>query len=52
LNGDDWTFGKHNKVDSHPTLNDFRRTVADYLAWEVSDLLKNQKDEEDSLGKF
>jgi hypothetical protein len=35
----------------HPTLDDFRQTVADYLAWEVSSLIKNQIDEEVSLGK-
>lgn len=48
--GDDWN--QSAPVDTRPTLNDFRRTVADYLAWEVSNLLKNKKDEEDGLGKF
>ena len=51
LNGDDWTFSKHKKIDTCPTIDDFRCTVADYLAWEVSNLLKHKK-EEDSLGKF
>jgi putative S of type II restriction endonuclease, N6_Mtase domain protein len=31
-------------------LKDFKKTVADYLAWEVSNLLKN-KGEDDCLGK-
>ena len=48
--GDDWN--QSAPVDTRPTLNDFRRTVADYLAWEVSNLLKNKKEEEDGLGKF
>jgi len=48
--GDDWN--QSAPVDTRPTLSDFRRTVADYLAWEVSNLLKNKKDEEDGLGKF
>lgn len=48
--GADWN--QSAPVDTRPTLNDFRRTVADYLAWEVSNLLKNQPDTEDSLGKF
>lgn len=48
--GNDWN--QTAPVDTRPTLNDFRRTVADYLAWEVSNLLKNQPDTEDSLGKF
>lgn len=51
LNGDDWTYSKHKKIDTCPTLDDFRRSVADYLAWEVSNILKNNKEEE-SLGKF
>ena len=47
--GADWN--QSAPVDTRPTLDDFRRTVADYLAWEVSNLLKNQHDEEDGLGK-
>lgn len=48
-NGADWN--QTTPIDTRPTLDDFRRTVADYLAWEVSNLLKHKK-EEDSLGKF
>lgn len=48
--GKDWNFGKHQRVDTKPTLDDFKKTVADYLAWEVSSLLKKQRDT-DSLGK-
>lgn len=38
-------------VDTRPTIEDLKRTVADYLAWEVSNLLKNQPNTDDSLGK-
>lgn len=38
--GDDWNFDQHAKIDSVPTLEDFRKSVADYLAWEVDQLLK------------
>lgn len=48
-NGADWN--KSAPVDTRPTLNDFKRTVAEYLAWEVSNLLKGQSPNEDSLGK-
>ena len=48
--GADWN--QSAPVDTRPTLEDFKRTVADYLAWEVSNLLKNKHDEEDCLGKF
>ena len=37
---DDWNFDKHQKIDTKPALKDFKKTVADYLAWEVSNLIK------------
>lgn len=40
LEGNDWNFTQHKKIDTKPTLVDFKKTVADYLAWEVSQLLK------------
>ena len=40
--GNDWNFEQHQIIDTKPTLNDFKKTVADYLAWEVEQLLKNK----------
>ena len=40
LDGNDWTFSQHRKIDTTPKLEDFKKTVADYLAWKVSTLLK------------
>lgn len=40
--GKDWNFDQHKRIDTRPTLIDFKRTVADYLAWEVSRILKEQ----------
>lgn len=48
-NGADWN--QTAPTDTRPTLEDFKKTVSDYLAWEVSNLLKNQNSEDDSLGK-
>lgn len=48
-NGADWN--QSAPVDTKPTLEDFKKTVSDYLAWEVSTLLKNQTMENDCLGK-
>ena len=48
-NGADWN--QTAPIDTKPTLEDFRKTVSDYLAWEVSNLLKNQSLEDDRLGK-
>ena len=42
LNGNDWTFTQHKKIDTTPTEEDFKKTVADYLAWKVSAILKGQ----------
>lgn len=42
--GADWNFDQHKKIDAKPTLADFKKTVADYLAWEVSQLLAKQGD--------
>ena len=48
-NGNDWN--QTAPIDTKPTLEDFKKTVADYLAWEVSTLLKNQSLEDERLGK-
>lgn len=48
-NGADWN--QATPIDTTPTLKDFKKTVSDYLAWEVSNLLKNQRTEDDRLGK-
>lgn len=47
--GKDWN--QTAPIDTKPTLQDFRKTVSDYLAWEVSNLLKHQSEKEESLGK-
>lgn len=48
-NGADWN--QRSPIDTKPTLKDFKKTVSDYLAWEVSNILKNQDKEDESLGK-
>ena len=48
--GKDWNQAA--PIDTKPTLQDFKKTVSDYLAWEVSNLLKKQGNiQEDGLGK-
>lgn len=42
LNGDDWTYNQHKKIDTTPTEEDFKKTVADYFAWKVSAILKGE----------
>lgn len=42
LNGDDWTFTQHRKIDTTPTEADFKKTVADYLAWKIGAILKGE----------
>ena len=45
----DWN--KSAPIDTKPTLQDFKKTVSDYLSWEVSSLLKNDNNTDWSLGK-
>jgi len=40
LNGNDWTFSQHKKIDTIPTEDDFKNTVSEYLSWKVSNLMK------------
>lgn len=40
LNGDDWLFTQHQKIDTTPTEEDFKHTVSNYLSWKVSNLMK------------
>lgn len=49
LAGDDWN--QSAPIDITPTLEDFKKTVSDYLAWEVSNILKRQNREDERLGK-
>ncbi len=46
--GADWN--QSAPVDTRPTLADFKKTVGDYLAWEVSNILKRSTEDE-RLGK-
>ncbi|MDD7384847.1 MAG: N-6 DNA methylase [Actinomycetaceae bacterium] len=47
--GNDWN--QSAPVDTTPTLDDFKKTVSDYLAWEVSNILKGRGSEDERLGK-
>ena len=47
--GADWN--QTAPIDTRPTFEDFKKTVNDFLAYEVSNLLKNQQKEDDRLGK-
>ena len=49
LAGDDWN--QSAPIDITPTLDDFKKTVSDYLAWEVSNILKRSNREDERLGK-
>ena len=40
LEGNDWCFSQHKKIDTRPTEADFRKTVAEYLSWKVGQIIK------------
>lgn len=48
-NGADWN--QSVPIDTRPTLADFKKTIAEYLAWEVSNLIKNSELEDERLKK-
>lgn len=48
-NGADWN--QTAPIDTKPNLDDLRKTVSAYLAYEVSNLIKKQEAEDDRLGK-
>ena len=48
LEGNDWTYSQHKKIDIKPTEDDFKKVVKEYMAWQISDLIKNG---DDCLGK-
>ncbi len=48
-NGADWNQAA--LIDTKPTLQDFKKTVSDYLAWEVSSILKQQNTKDENQGK-
>lgn len=42
LNGDDWTFNQHKEIDLIPIEDDFKKVVADYLAWKIGAILRGE----------
>lgn len=42
LKGNDWTYGQHKKIETIPTEEDFRKVVKDYLAWRVSEVIRQE----------
>ena len=43
--GTDWNYNP--TIDTKPKLEDFKKTISDYLAWEVSQLLKYQGEKQE-----
>lgn len=43
LNGNDWTFAQHKKRDINPKIDDFKKTVKDFLAWKVSTIIQDEQ---------
>lgn len=42
LEGNDWTFAQHKKIDIRPTIDDFKKTVKDFLSWKVSQIIQQE----------
>nr|WP_317334079.1 N-6 DNA methylase [uncultured Romboutsia sp.] len=48
-NGADWN--QSAPIDTKPKLEDFKKTISDYLTWEVANILKGKSEDNKSLGK-
>lgn len=48
LEGNDWTFAQHKKVDTSAKIEDFQKVVKEYLSWKVGEIIKA----EGALGKM
>ena len=49
-NGADWN--QSAPIDGKPTLDDFAKTVSDYLAWEMANIIKTQPKMSEQLAKL
>ena len=41
LEGNDWTFSQHKKIETKPTEEDFIATVKDFYAWKISKIVRD-----------
>lgn len=46
LDGNDWTYKQHQKIDTLPSQEDFMDVVKEYLGWKVSMLMKGDMSDE------
>ena len=46
LDGNDWTYKQHQKIETIPTEDDFRDVVKEYLSWKVSMIMKEDMSNE------
>ena len=42
LEGNDWNFEQHKKINKIPRQDDFKKTIKDYLEWKVNTLAKEE----------
>lgn len=45
LTGNDWTFNQHQVIDTTPTEADFKKVVAEYLSWKVSQMFSGDSND-------
>lgn len=46
LEGNDWTFAQHRKINTIPSEKEFNETVKNYLSWKFTEILKGDGDYE------
>jgi hypothetical protein len=45
LDGNDWTYQSHRKIDTTVTFEDMKKVVSDYLSWKVSQIIHGVNNE-------
>ena len=51
LNGDDWTFAQHKKIDIIPKEGDFIKAIRSYMGWKINSILNGEVSEKIELPK-
>lgn len=42
LEGNDWMYSQHKKIDSRPDESDFKKIISDFILWEITNVIKER----------
>ena len=50
LDGNDWTYSQHRKIDTNPTYQDYDHIIKDFLAYRISDIIQQENEYNEEFG--